>query len=91
MVIQDYEAQYRTAYEAKHYTDRDGDVIAAPVAEDLSRLMRQVRADRRQLFFVGNGGSAGIAVHMTADFLKNGGMRAVNLYAPSTLTCLGND
>lgn len=91
MVIQDYEVQYSAAYEEKSYTDRDGNAIAAPVAEDLPLLMRQVRAERRQLFFVGNGGSAGIAVHMTADFLKNGRMRAVNLYGPATLTCLGND
>ena len=91
MVIQDYELQYRTAYETKRYTDRDGDAIAAPAAEDLSLLMRRARAKRRQLFFVGNGGSAGIAVHMTADFLKNGRMRAVDLYGAATLTCLGND
>lgn len=91
MVIQDYEAQYRTAYDEKLYTDNDGNTIVASVAEDLSLLMRQVRADRRQLFFIGNGGSAGIAVHMTADFLKNGRMRTIDLYAPTTLTCLGND
>lgn len=91
MVIQDYEAQYRTAYDEKLYTDNDGNTIVASVAEDLSLLMRQVRADRRQLFFIGNGGSAGIAVHMTADFLKNGRMRTIDLYAPPTLTCLGND
>lgn len=91
MVIQNYEAQYRTAYNEKIYTDHEAGMIAVPVAEDLSLLMRRARAERKQLFFVGNGGSAGISVHMTADFLKNGRMRAVNLYAPSTLTCLGND
>ena len=91
MVIQDYEVQYRTAYDEKLYTDHDGNTIVAPAAEDLSLLMRQGRADRRQLFFVGNGGSAGIAVHMTADFLKNGKMRTVDLYGVPTLTCLGND
>ncbi len=63
MVIQDYEVQYRTAYDEKLYTDHDGNTIVAPAAEDLSLLMRQGRADRRQLFFVGNGGSAGIAVY----------------------------
>lgn len=91
MVIQNYEVQYRTAYDEKLYTDHEDSTIAVPVAEDLSLLMRQVRADRRQLFFIGNGGSAGIAVHMTADFLKNGRMRTIDLYAPTTLTCLGND
>lgn len=91
MVIQNYEAQYRTAYDEKLYTAYDGNAITTPVAEDLSLLMRRVRAERKQLFFVGNGGSAGISVHMTADFFKNGRMRTVDLYAPSTLTCLGND
>ena len=91
MVIQDYEVQYRTAYDEKLYTDHDGNTIVAPAAEDLSLLMRQGRADRRQLFFVGNGGSAGIAVHMTADFLKNGKMRTVDLYGVPTLTCFAND
>lgn len=91
MVIKNYEAQYRTAYDEKLYTAYDGNAITTPVAEDLSLLMRRVRAERKQLFFVGNGGSAGISVHMTADFFKNGRMRTVDLYAPSTLTCLGND
>lgn len=91
MVIENYEAQYRTAYDEKLYTDRDGRLVAAPVVEDLSLLMRQARTERRKLFFVGNGGSAGISVHMTADFLKNGQMRTIDLYAPTTLTCLGND
>ena len=43
------------------------------------------------LYFIGNGGSAGIAMHMTADFLKNGKMRTVSMHNPTTLTCLGND
>ena len=77
MAIQNYEVQYRTAYDEKLYTDHDGNTITAHVAEDLSLLMYRARTGRKQLFFIGNGGSAGIAVHMTADFL--------------TLTCLGND
>ena len=43
------------------------------------------------LYFIGNGGSAGIAMHMTTDFLKNGGMRTHGMHDPATLTCLGND
>ena len=45
----------------------------------------------KMLFFIGNGGSAGISIHMTADFLKNGGMRTHSMHDASTLTCLGND
>lgn len=44
-----------------------------------------------QLFFIGNGGSSAIASHMTADFMKNGGMRTYSLYDNAMLTCMGND
>lgn len=46
---------------------------------------------RSQLFFIGNGGSSAIASHMTADFMKNGGMRTYSLYDNAMLTCMGND
>lgn len=44
-----------------------------------------------QLFFIGNGGSAAIASHMTADFMKNGGMNTYSLYDNAVMTCMGND
>ncbi|MCR5300990.1 MAG: SIS domain-containing protein [Lachnospiraceae bacterium] len=40
---------------------------------------------------MGNGGSAAIAGHMSADFLKNGGLSVVSMYSIPTITCLGND
>lgn len=50
-----------------------------------------VKRGGAKLFFIGNGGSAGIAMHMTADFLKNGGMKTHSMFEPATLTCLAND
>lgn len=44
-----------------------------------------------QLFFIGNGGSSAIASHMTADFMKNGGMNTYSLYDYAVTTCMGND
>ena len=43
------------------------------------------------LFFIGNGGSSAIASHMTADFMKNGGMNTYSLYDNAVTTCMGND
>lgn len=43
------------------------------------------------IYFIGNGGSAAIASHMSVDFMKNGGMNTCNLFDSSVLTCLGND
>ena len=44
-----------------------------------------------KVYFIGNGGSAAIASHMTADFMKNGGMNTVSLYDNAVTTCMGND
>lgn len=49
------------------------------------------KADQTQLFFIGNGGSSAIASHMTADFMKNGGMNTYSLYDNAVTTCMGND
>ena len=57
----------------------------------LNAVFHSIRDAGNSLYFIGNGGSAGIAIHMTADFLKNGKMRTVSMYNPATLTCLGND
>lgn len=44
-----------------------------------------------QVFFIGNGGSSAVASHMTADFMKNGGMKTYSLYDNAVTTCMGND
>ena len=49
------------------------------------------RRSKRVVYFIGNGGSAGIAMHMTTDFLKNGRIKTHSMHDPATLTCLGND
>lgn len=91
MVLKDYDERSRKAYEGKIYTDRDGKVLPLSVVEDTAQFLRNVRTAKKKVFFIGNGGSAGIALHMTADFLKNGRMRAIDMYGAATITCLGND
>lgn len=62
--------------------------------EGLSQLVdcfSRAKEERRQVFFIGNGGSAAIASHMTADFMKNGGMKTYSLYDSALITCMGND
>ena len=58
---------------------------------ELVKFFSQVRDEKGMVYFIGNGGSAGIAVHMTVDFLKNGKMRTHSMFDPATLTCFGND
>ena len=59
--------------------------------EVLINKIRDCKAMNARLFFIGNGGSAAIASHMTADFLKNGGMQTCSLYDSAVITCIGND
>lgn len=51
----------------------------------------KAKREDKKIIFIGNGGSAAIAGHMTADFMKNGGMRTLNLYDNALTTCMGND
>ena len=59
--------------------------------EKLVQEFKQIRKEHQMVYFIGNGGSAGIAIHMTSDFLKNGGIRTHSMHDPATITCLGND
>ena len=54
-------------------------------------MLITLRKTLNRVYFIGNGGSAGIAIHMTVDFLKNGGVKTHSMHDPATLTCLGND
>lgn len=54
-------------------------------------LFLETRQKGKQLFFIGNGGSAAIASHMAADYMKNGRMKTISLYDSAVVTCFGND
>ncbi|MFY9314128.1 MAG: SIS domain-containing protein [Burkholderiales bacterium] len=73
-------------------SDRAG--AALPLADATARFLataERTKRDRTRIFFVGNGGSAGICSHMATDWMKNGGFASVSLNDGTTLTCLGND
>lgn len=57
----------------------------------LVALFTKNKRNDSRVFFIGNGGSAAIASHMTADFMKNGGMNTYSLYDNAVTTCMGND
>jgi D-sedoheptulose 7-phosphate isomerase len=64
------------------------------LAQDMLRCWQE----KRQVFFCGNGGSAGNAIHLTNDFLygiakKTGGGLKVQALSANTavMTCLAND
>lgn len=54
-------------------------------------ILKRAKLEKKTLYICGNGGSAGIAQHMTADFLKNGGLRTYSMFGQPTMTCISND
>lgn len=83
------------------YAGRLQSVLAAADWSGVERLAQDMREGwlaGRQVFFCGNGGSAGNAIHLANDFLygiakrSGGGMRVIALSAnPAVITCLAND
>lgn len=59
--------------------------------ESACKLVTTQSGAGRKLIFIGNGASASISSHMSTDFWKNGGIRAVAFNDSSLLTCIGND
>lgn len=54
-------------------------------------LIQKTHKRGRKLLFVGNGGSAAMASHLTVDFLKTAGIRAMNFNEADLITCFSND
>lgn len=72
---------------------RDVEIKEIPFVEGIERTLTcigNVKSSGASLIFVGNGGSAAIASHLVADFMKIG-VRAYTPLDPSLLTCLSND
>ena len=83
------------------YAERLSKVLTSSIWEDVLLLandMRDAWRNGKQVFFCGNGGSAGNAIHLANDFIygvakqTGGGIKAVALSANSAvMTCLAND
>lgn len=87
-----YMATLARVVEQAAITDAKGRAVELEVAvKKMGRAMQAAHARGNRIFFVGNGGSAGICSHMATDYSKNGGMRASAFNDGSVLTCLGND
>ncbi|MDC3200298.1 SIS domain-containing protein [Porticoccaceae bacterium] len=83
------------------YADKLSSVLASSdwsSVDKLGKEMHECWLAGRQVFFCGNGGSAGNAIHLANDFLygiakrTGGGLKVQALSAnPAVMTCLAND
>ena len=51
---------------------------------------RQIAHDR-SVFWIGNGGSAALASHLSQDLINKCGIRSLTFNDPSLITCMSND
>ncbi len=73
-------------------TDRQGNHLDFFLGIDkAAALIVEWIAAGNKLMFIGNGASAAISSHMSTDYWKNGGMRAVAFNDGALLTCISND
>ncbi len=54
-------------------------------------ILKNTKINDKNIFIIGNGGSAAIADHMAIDFTKNAGLRAFSLTGSPTITTFAND
>ena len=59
--------------------------------KNVAQLILSESQKGRKLIFIGNGASASISSHMSTDYWKNGGVRAIAFNDSSLLTCVSND
>ena len=59
--------------------------------KEAAQLAFNSNQQKKKIICVGNGGSAAMASHVTVDFTKAAGMRAVNFNEADLLTCFAND
>ncbi len=87
-----YFASFQAVLAAAEATDRTGKHLDLDTAIDWAlSTSRAVHARGDKVMFIGNGGSSAIASHMSEDFSKAAGIRAMCFSDAATLTCLGND
>ncbi len=87
-----YFASFQAVLAAAEATDRFGKRIDLDKAIGWTlTASRAVHARGDKVMFIGNGGSSAIASHMSEDFSKAAGIRAMCFSDAATLTCLGND
>jgi len=73
-------------------TNEEGDILNFfEGIETVSNLIISHGDSGNKLMFIGNGASAAISSHMSTDFWRNIGIRAVAFNDSSLLTCISND
>lgn len=70
---------------------KDNNIEVSEAIAKVAQLIIAKSREGKKIIFIGNGASAAISSHMSTDYWKNGGIRAIAFNDSSLLTCVGND
>lgn len=65
--------------------------VGESLLEEAAALICEAHSRKGKAIFVGNGGSAAMASHLSVDLTKAAGIRAINFNEADLLTCFAND
>jgi len=65
--------------------------IDSALLEQTVSMVEETHQSNKKIIVVGNGGSAAMASHVSVDFVKAAGIRAINFNEADLLTCFAND
>lgn len=69
----------------------NGAVSDLSLFENAAELICNIKNSGNKVVLVGNGGSAAMSSHVSVDFVKAAGVRAVNFNEADLITCFAND
>jgi len=74
------------------YTSQSNQLGQGPSGCSLAvDLLTAARAQKANVFLIGNGGSAAIVSHAKTDLMNVGNIKAITLHESAIMTCLSND
>jgi D-sedoheptulose 7-phosphate isomerase len=65
--------------------------VDSALLEEAAEMIWRTNVNGGKAIFVGNGGSAAMASHLSVDLTKSARIRAINFNEADLLTCLAND
>jgi len=87
----EYLERFVDSLRSAEITDKSGNLVEfSNGVEKCVNMIKEFSERKGTLWLVGNGGSASIAGHQAADFVRNG-FKAMSLADYSLITCMAND
>lgn len=83
--------QYKKIIDSAVFKVIDTEVSIVQWFQKVLNHLKEVKLEKKRLFFIGNGASCSMASHFSADFTKNGGIPSFSNNEGALLTCFGND